>query len=895
MPINVFISYSHKDETYRNELDAHLSNLRRQDIIAAWYDREISPGADWASEIDTNLNNAQIILLLISSDFMKSDYCNGIEMKRALERHEAKEALVIPIILRPVDWEDAPFARLQVRPTNAKPVSRWDDKDEAYVNIVQGIRTAINELKPISDKKPDEDLSLEQQSNFHVPFLRNAYFTGRDDILTLLHKRLTTSKTPQPQVINGLGGVGKTQTAVEYAYSYRDDYQYVLWVKADSSANLESDIVSLAGLLNLPIKDEKDQNLILAAVKHWLQTHTGWLLILDNVEDLEQVRDFLPLGSEGHMLLTTNAPVTEMEYQEVALKDMQPEESVLFLLRRARIIELDAPPDTASESDRSKAQEISEIMGGLPLALSQAGAYIDRTRCGLASFPDRYRRQKAKLLEDPRGFVSDHPEPVATTWSLSFEKVEQANPASSDLLRLCAFLHPDAIPEELIIEGASELTPDLQGIGNNTSVLDDAILELLRYSLLRRNPDASLTIHRLLQAVLKDEMDEQTQRQLAERTVRVVNRAFPDVEFDTWSRCQRYLPQVQVCKALIDEWGMEFEEAARLLDQAGDYLRERGQYTEAEPLLIKSLAIREKILGPEQPVVARSLNNLARIYHHQGKFSQAEALYQQALTIRENALGSEHPHVADSLNDLGVLYSEQGKYEEAEPLYQRALAIHEKALGPEHPDVATSLNSLASLYQAQGRYAEAEPLYQRVLALSEKALGPEHPDVANSLNNLASLYQVQGKNTQALPIYRRALTIFEQTLGNDHPNVATCLSNIGDIYYNQGKFVWAEQNLQQALAIQKKKLGLDHPDLAKTLYNLAVLYGQQGKYDRAKPLFRQALAIYEKALGPDHPDLATFLENYAGVLRRAKQTREAIPLEESAREIRIKHAQKNSV
>jgi len=857
MPINIFISYSHKDERYREELVAHLSNLKRQDIIAAWYDREISPGADWASEIDTNLNNAQIILLLISSDFMNSEYCNGIEMKQALERHEAREALVIPIILRPVDWEDAPFANLQVRPTYARPVSKWDDHDEAYLDIVQGIRMAINELKPASEKRPDDDLSLVRQSNFHVPFLRNPYFTGREDILTRLHNRLISSMTPLPQVISGLGGIGKTQTAVEYAYSYSDDYQYVFWVKADSSENLTSDFCSLAGLLNLPVKDEKDQNLIISAVKNWLHTHTGWLLILDNVENLEMVRDYLPLGSKGHMLMTTNAPVTEIEFQEVELKDMKPEESELFLLRRARIIELDASPDTASETDRSKAHEISEIMGGLPLALSQAGAYIDKTKCGLANFQDRYRKQKAKLLEDPRGLVSDHPESIATTWSLSFDRVEQANPAAADLLRLCAFLHPDAIPEELIIEGASELTPGLQSIDVDPSVLDDAILELLRYSLVRRNPDATLTIHRLLQAVLKDGMDERTQRQWAERTVRAVNRVFPDVEFDTWSRCQRYLAQVQVCKALIDEWGMESEEAARLLDQAGDYLRERGQYTEAEPLLIKSLALREKILGPEHPSLALSLHNMARLYHDQGKYTKAEPLYQQALAMREKSLGSEHPDLAITLNYLGMLYFYLGKYAQAEPLHQQALAIREKVLGPEHSYIAHSLANLATLYQAQGKYAGAEPFYQRSVAICEQALGPEHPDVASGLGLLGGLYQAQGKYAEAEPLHQRALAIREKGLGAEHPDVAACLNSLGNLYQAQGKYTEAELLYQRALTISEKGLGAEHPDVAACLNSLGNLYQAQGKYTQALTDYQRALTIWKQAWGNDHPHVAT--------------------------------------
>ncbi|MDA2935138.1 tetratricopeptide repeat protein, partial [Acidobacteria bacterium AH-259-D05] len=171
----------------------------------------------------------------------------------------------------------------------------------------------------------------------------------------------------------------------------------------------------------------------------------------------------------------------------------------------------------------------------------------------------------------------------------------------------------------------------------------------------------------------------------------------------------------------------------------------QGKYAETEPLFRRSLAIGEKVLGPEHPNVATSLNNLAELYRAQGKYAEAEPLYQRALAIREKALGPEHPNVGQSLNNLAELYHAQGKYAEAESLYQRALAIWEKALGPEHPDVGQSLNNLANLYYNQGKYAEAESLNQRALAIREKALGPEHPNVGQSLNNLASLYHAQGK------------------------------------------------------------------------------------------------------------------------------------------------------
>lgn len=146
MAFDVFISYAHEDLTYLKELEKHLANLKRQRIIASWYDGDIKPGTEWEAQIMERLNNSQIILLLVSADFINSDFCFGIELQQALARHDANQARVIPIIVRPVDWKGAPFAKLQALPTGAKPVTRWPTHDDAFLNIVQGIRKAIDDL-----------------------------------------------------------------------------------------------------------------------------------------------------------------------------------------------------------------------------------------------------------------------------------------------------------------------------------------------------------------------------------------------------------------------------------------------------------------------------------------------------------------------------------------------------------------------------------------------------------------------------------------------------------------------------------------------------------------------------------------------------------------------------
>jgi len=265
MAYEVFISYSHQDQTLRKELDTHLANLKRQDIITSWYDGDIKPGEELQPQIIEHLNRAQIILLLVSADFIASDFCYSIEMKRAIVRHDDNNARVIPILLRPTDWKGTPFAKLKMLPTDAKAITMWPTHDEGFVDVIKGIRESIDDFTGKSNPQKPERL-------WTIPYARNPLFTGREHVIKQVYDSLRTSKTA---AISGLGGLGKTQTAVEYAYRYRDDYNDVLWVKAESLESINSDFVSIAHLLNLPEKQEQEQRLIVEAVKRWFKDHIG--------------------------------------------------------------------------------------------------------------------------------------------------------------------------------------------------------------------------------------------------------------------------------------------------------------------------------------------------------------------------------------------------------------------------------------------------------------------------------------------------------------------------------------------------------------------------------------------------------------------------------------------
>jgi len=622
---------------------------------------------------------------------------------------------------------------------------------------------------------------LTHRAVWNVPYRRNPYFTGRDDLLDLLAQQLspepqddrTTTRRvalTQPQAIQGLGGIGKTQIAVEYAYRARErgQYTHILWINAASEDALLTSFAGLAEVLPaLPVKGEADQRKLVAAIKRWLeQCQERWLLIVDNADDIALVRDYLPSRGLGSIVLTTRASAVGSLARSVEVETMGFLEGTQLLLRRAQRFA------DASDEEINQAGNIVVALDHFPLALDQAGAYLEETQCSFKDYLDLYRTHRQKLLAQRGEQMTDYPNSVATTWLLSFQKVQQANPAAAELLELCSFLAPDRIPEELLKDGVAYWPAFLQQAVAGPLLFQQLIADLLKFSLVKRLVEEhALSIHRLVQAVQRDRMEFETQCHWAERAVQAINAVFPGNPQDvaTWSQCLRYLDQAQACHTLIENYGLALVVGASVLNRTGLYLYGHASYTIAEPLYVRALSIYEQELRPQHPNIASSLDNLAELYREQGKYAEAEPLYQRALSIREQELGASHPHTATSLNNLALLYDAQEKYAEAESLYQRAFSIGEQELGANHPNTLASLNNLAALYQEQGKYAEAEPLLQRVLTLREQAFGSEHPDTADSLWWLAILYEQQQHSQEAKALYQRALSIYERTLGSEHP------------------------------------------------------------------------------------------------------------------------------
>ncbi len=801
----VFISYSHDSPAHKDRVLALSNRLRAGGIECQIDQYEFSPPQGWPRWCTDQVKESDFVLVACTESYLRrfegkevsgrglGGTWEGHVITQELYNAQGRNSKFIPIVF---SAEDRQYIHITLQGVaNYNIQTDYDDLYRRLTNQPEIIAPVVGSVRAMPAREPLSPLPALARKHWNVPHAPNPFFTGREKILARLDEALQNRRAA---ALSGLGGLGKTQTAIEYAWRHRDEYESVFWSRAETREDLVSGFSAIATLLNLPQASGSDQQVSAAAARQWFEQNSGGLLILDNADEIPMVRDFVPKTADGQVLLTTRAQSTGAIAQRIEIDEMEPEEGALFLLRRAKIT-------NPTAEDRKLAREISNELGGLPLALDQAGAFIDETPSSLSEYLSFYKSEAAALLAR-RGELADEHKSVSVTFSLAFEKVAEKTAAAADLIRVCAFLAPDAIPEEIFTKGAPDLGDNLAPLSTKPLELIQTISEAARFCLIDRNADKmTLDIHRLVQAVVKAGMNDADQRLWAERTVRAIDSTFPYVEFANWPQCERLLPHAQACADLINNFDLESAESARLLNQAGYYLHERARFAEAAPLYAGALGIREKIHGSDHPEAASKLNNLAEVYRAQGKYDQAEPLHYRALVIREKNLGGDHPDLAQSLNNLAALYRDQGRYAEAQPLYLRALAILEKSLGPDHPNVARSSNNLALLYDSEGKHGEAEPLYLRALAIDRKAHGPDHPRVATGLNNLACLYYAQRKYAQAEPLYLNALAIWEKSLGPDHPDVATCLNNLGLLYQAQSRHAEAEPLLHRAAEIRKKR------------------------------------------------------------------------------------------
>ncbi|MBD2496410.1 tetratricopeptide repeat protein [Nostoc sp. FACHB-280] len=688
-------------------------------------------------------------------------------------------------------------------------------------------------------------------------------FVGRERELQNLHRLLRDNQQVAIAAIAGMGGVGKTELALQYANSHRVTYQGgICWLSALQDVGVQLvDFARNKLLLNIP--DDLD---LVARVQYCLtKWHEGEvLLVIDNVTNYrEEVRCYLEsVPSRFKQLITTREklqpPIVRLNLDVLTpLAAMQLLKSIVGRerLRREALV----------------ARKLCKWLGYLPLGLELVGRYLlgDEE----LSLADMLQDLEKERLKNP---ALDEAQPemtaklgVAAAFELSWRRLRENAQRLGCVLSLFA-LAP--IPWELV-EGIT--------INNEAQDWKKARRELLQLHLVQHKDEGIYQLHPLLREFFQDKLEGLEQKDEFRRSFCgvMVGVAKDIPEYPTLEQIKNVAPKIphlnEVANNLIqyvsdDDLISPFIGNARFYDG-------QGLYTQAEPWYKQCLETTRKCLGEEHSYVALSLNNLGEFYRSQGRYSEAEPLCNQALALRRKLLGEEHPDVAQSLSNLALLYKTQGRYSEAEPLYIQALALWRKLLGAEHPSVATSLSNLALLYKTQGRYSEAEPIFILALALKRKLLGAKHPNVALSLNHLAELYDSQGRYNEAELLYLQALELTRNLLGEEHPDFALSLNNLAALYYSQSRYNEAELLHIQALALRRKLFGEDHPNISQSLNNLAAAYNRQEKYSEAESLYIQALALTRRLLGEEHPDVAINLNNLASLYHSQGRYSEAEP------------------
>jgi tetratricopeptide (TPR) repeat protein len=740
------------------------------------------------------------------------------------------------------------------------------------------------QLAPGALSAPD-DVAVPSAGAWNLPRRPSTVFVGRAAALRELAKvyqpagrqDATSARAAVGQTISGLGGVGKSELALQYATSRIGPGAVVWWVSAETAEQMDLGLADLAFRLQPAARTAWTTSEAAAWAIDWLQAHTGWLVVLDNVDDVSMVASVLGRLTTGDVLITTRRDIAWHRHGfAIVTLDVLAREASIDLLRDIVLRSRTAQPEAF---DETAADALAEELGDLPLALEQAGAYVAQQRTSMPLYLERLKRTPGDLLAKVAE-GDDQARAVGQVWSVTLETLERRNPEAVMILRALAWLAPDRLPRSVIAHSRHG-----NAVRDNHKV-SDLLGVLASYSLITLT-NQTVSVHRLLQSVLREESQSASDDEPSGRAVALgwLESAWPEgnpsLEVANWPRWRELVPHVEALAGRFPEDAPDLS-LAHLLGTVGFFLWVQGRHLDALLMERRSLAITEAEFGPNHPNTAGRLNNLAGTLGALGRHQEALLLQQRVLAITEAQLGPVHPNTVTSLNNLAVTLAALGRHEGVLPQRQRVLAIAEEVFGRDHPNTAASMDNLASTLDALGRHEEALDLRRRALAVTEAVLGPQHPVTGLSLDHLAGTLDALGRHEEALDLRRRALAVTEAVLGPGHPDTAGCLSNLGFTLSVLGRHEEALPLQQRALAIAEEVFGRDHLKTAASIDSLASTLDALGRHEEALDLRRRALAVTEAELGPGHPNTAGRLNELASTLSALGRHEEALPLQERA-------------
>jgi hypothetical protein len=687
---------------------------------------------------------------------------------------------------------------------------------------------------------------------------RNKNFTGRDDTLAQLRQGVSNKVTAVlPHALQGMGGVGKTAVAIEYAHRYRSEYELVWWVPADQPTLVRSSLAALAEPLGLQSAMaagiESAATAVLNALRRG-QPSARWLLIFDNADQPEDLNDIIPRGP-GDVLITSRNHRWQAVVDTVQVNVFSRAESTDFLAKRV--------PKGLTESEAAR---LAEELGDLPLALEQAGALQAETGMSVDEYLRLLKEHAAEIMAE--GKSAEYPLSMTAAWKLSVSTLNRQLPQATELLRFCAFFGPEPIPRDVFRRGTQVTETRVSDLIAKPILLARVIRELGRFALVKID-GRTIGVHRLIQALLRDELNLDEQAAYRHEVHLILTAAAPNDPDDDelWPRFAELVAHVA---APATELAQCRDPAVRAFAlKVVRYLYRSGDNASSQLFAERFIAQWTKDSGSDDPTVLDAQRHLGNVLRELGQYSATFELSEATLRRVREALGERDPLALALTNSFGADLRAHGDFAAAGALDEESLGLHQAVFGPTDPQTLRVMNNLALDYGLTSKYSAARDLHQRTYLLqSEGTSGVSAIDVLNTWNCLARAVRLCGDYTESRDVGEDAYDYGREVLGSDHymtlrtaRDLSIALRRIADAY---------DEALEMATDVLNRctrLFGEGHPDTLAAAINLTNIQRTIGRADQALGLAESTVGSYPAVYGPDHPYTHGCAGNLALLLR----------------------------
>ena len=677
---------------------------------------------------------------------------------------------------------------------------------------------------------------------------RNAGFTGRDGLLAAVRERLQAGDAAVVQALQGMGGVGKTQLAIEYAHRFANSYDVAWWVNSEQ-AGLIGDQFAALGLELGCVQRGTGTEVVRSAVLGELHGRDRWLLVFDNAENPADISRWLPGGS-GHVLITSR----ERRWAEVAVPV---EVDVLARVESVAILQGRVAGLSGADAGR-----LADHLGDLPLAVAQAAGFIAETGMPAAKYLDLLRTRAGELLA--RSAPGLYPRSLAAADQLIADRLAEDDPAAAQLASLCAFLAPTSIPEDLFTGAPDELPVELTPRAADPLAWGDTLAHLARQSLARID-QRGLVMHRLTQAILRDRLTSEQATDTRRRTEAILAASNPHDPANpvTWPRWTQLMPHL----IAADLATTENPDLRQMACNACQYLLCRGDTRTGHDLANFLRQHWRDRLGDDDLNTLAVTDSVATAFRDMGRYAEARDLDQDTLARRRRVLGEDHPDTMAAASSLAVALLELGEVRAARDLQQDTLARRRRVLGEDHPDTLLSASSLAIARRELGDLAAARDLEQDTLARRRRVLGEDHPDTLLSASNLAIAFSSWGRCGPPATCSRTPWPAAARCWAPTTPTPSSPPITSPSLCANWETSQAARDLDQDTLARRRRVLDPDHPYTLISASSLAADLRELGEVRAARDLDQDTLDRRRRVLGANHLDTRASAKNLADDLR----------------------------